>query len=56
MVPPKPEIVDVFRKDGIKFLYPPQKDALEHVFAGRSVVVSVPTVSGKTLIAYMAIP
>ncbi|NPA74732.1 MAG: DEAD/DEAH box helicase [Euryarchaeota archaeon] len=54
-VPLDPEIVDVFRKDGIKFLYPPQKEALDHVFAGRSTVVSVPTASGKTLIAYMAI-
>ncbi len=54
-IPLDPEIVDEFRRDGIRFLYPPQKEALEHVFAGHSVVVSVPTASGKSLIAYMAI-
>ncbi len=54
-VPLDSKIVDEFRRDGIKFLYPPQKDALDNVFSGKSVVVSVPTASGKSLIAYMAI-
>ncbi len=54
-IPLSKEIIERFRSEGVKFLYPPQKEALESVFAGKSTVVSVPTASGKTLIAYMAI-
>jgi len=41
--------------DGIEKLYPPQVDAVEAgVTEGESVVASIPTASGKTLIATMA--
>lgn len=38
---------------GIKDLYPPQKMAWQHLYKKRSLVVSAPTASGKTLIAYI---
>jgi len=36
-------------------LYPPQQDALPIAISGRNLVVSAPTASGKSLIAYLAI-
>ncbi len=44
-----------FREQGIEELYPPQGEAVEAgVAEGESVVASVPTASGKTLIAELA--
>ncbi len=54
-VPLSTDILDVFRKEGIRYLYEYQRDALNHVFKGKSVVVSVPTASGKTMVGYFAI-
>ncbi len=54
-IPLDSEMIDVFREEGIKYLYPPQKDALDEIFRGNSVIVSIPTASGKSLIAYIAI-
>lgn len=49
------ESVEPFLDDGIKSLYPPQEDAVEAGVAdGESVVAAVPTASGKTLIAEIA--
>ncbi len=42
-------------KMGIDRLYEPQEEAINKIFQGKSVVVSMPTASGKTLIAYSAI-
>ena len=43
------------REDGIESLYPPQAEAVEAGVAdGESLVASVPTASGKTLIAQLA--
>ena len=39
----------------IKELYPPQKEAIEFVERGDSVLMSVPTAAGKTLVAYAAL-
>ena len=39
----------------IKELYPPQKDAMEVVEKGDSLLMSVPTAAGKTLVAYAAL-
>ena len=39
----------------IKELYPPQKDAMKVVEKGDSLLMSVPTAAGKTLIAYAAL-
>ena len=46
---------DHLREDGIESLYPPQAAAVEAgVTAGESLVASVPTASGKTLVAQLA--
>ena len=39
----------------IKELYPPQKEAIDFVDKGNSVLMSVPTAAGKTLVAYAAL-
>ncbi len=49
------EYIDVFRSEGIRSLYEYQQEALEHIFRGKSIVVSVPTASGKTILGYLAI-
>ncbi|MFC6728737.1 ATP-dependent DNA helicase [Natronoarchaeum mannanilyticum] len=49
-----PEFVEYLRAEGIEELYPPQAEAVEAgVTAGENVVASVPTASGKTLIAQL---
>ncbi|WP_435177515.1 ATP-dependent DNA helicase [Halorussus sp. AFM4] len=55
-VPDLPDgVVEHFREQGIEELYPPQGEAVEAgVAEGESVVASVPTASGKTLIAELA--
>jgi len=40
---------------GIESLYPPQEEAIPHVMEGRSVLLSVPTAAGKSLVAYAAL-
>ncbi|MFB6104551.1 MAG: ATP-dependent DNA helicase [Halobacteriaceae archaeon] len=48
-------VSDYLREDGIEELYPPQAEAVEAgVLTGESLVASVPTASGKTLIAKLA--
>ena len=54
-IPLKQEIVEILKKHGIKKLYPPQKKAIVHVLAGKNTILSVPTASGKSLIAYIGI-
>lgn len=45
-----PEITKVYQQKGIEKLFSHQAEAIEHILAGRNVVVSTPTASGKTLI------
>ncbi|CAI8210188.1 MAG: putative helicase HelY [Methanobacteriota archaeon] len=42
-------------KWGISELYPPQKEALKPVLKGENTLISIPTASGKSLIAYLGI-
>lgn len=49
-----PRIVRKLKEDGIDKLYPPQAQAAAPVLAGKNVVVAIPTASGKSLVAYMA--
>ncbi|WP_178915757.1 ATP-dependent DNA helicase [Natronomonas gomsonensis] len=50
-----PWFADHLREEGIESLYPPQAEAVEAGVAdGQSLVASVPTASGKTLIAQLA--
>ena len=46
------ELLDYLK---IKDLYPPQKEAVSIVNKGESVLMSVPTAAGKTLVAYAAL-
>ena len=47
-----PELLEYLK---IKDLYPPQKEAIAIVDNGESVLMSVPTAAGKTLVAYAAL-
>ncbi len=50
-----PWFAEHLRTEGIESLYPPQAEAVEAgITEGRSLVASVPTASGKTLIAQLA--
>ncbi len=55
-IPGVPEwLPDYLREDGIEQLYPPQTEAVERgVTEGENLVAAVPTASGKTLIAALA--
>lgn len=48
-------LIEALKQEGIETLYPPQAEALRKgLLEGRNIVVSSPTASGKTLIAFMA--
>lgn len=47
-------IVRKLREDGIEELYPPQAEAALPALGGRNLVLAIPTASGKSLVAYMA--
>ena len=45
-----------FREEwGINNLHPPQAQSMEAIFSDRSALIAIPTASGKSLIAYIAI-
>ncbi len=48
-------ILEIFKKEGLNELYPPQVDAIPKIFEGKNLVVAIPTASGKSLLAYLAI-
>lgn len=50
-----PRIKAAFAQHGIQKLHPPQESAVGPVLSGRNVVVAIPTASGKSLIAYLAL-
>ena len=49
-----PRIVDKLKQDGIEEFYPPQKDAIGPALEGKNLVLAIPTASGKSLVAYLA--
>lgn len=51
----EPAVVDSLRRQGYSDLYPPQEDALPAALKGKSIVLAVPTASGKSLVAYLSI-
>ena len=54
-LPLDPNIINFLKSESYRELYPPQKDAVKAgVLDGKNVLVSVPTASGKTLIAMLA--
>ena len=52
-----PDSVKDFITDkwGISKLHPPQFEAMPSIFKGRNVLLAIPTASGKSLVAYIAI-
>ena len=48
-------IKEIIKEQGIEKLYPPQAEALPHVLKGENVVLAIPTASGKSLVAYIAV-
>jgi len=50
-----PRIVAILKEQGIEELYPPQADAVGPALLGENLVLAIPTASGKSLVAYLAI-
>jgi len=50
-----PRIREILAEQGIAALYPPQEKALPAVLGRRNLVLCIPTASGKSLVAYLAI-
>src|SRR5213080_3901595 len=50
-----PRVVEVLKGQGIEELYPPQVDAIGPALLGENLVLAIPTASGKSLVAYLAI-
>jgi len=48
-------IVEILKRQGIEELYPPQADAIGPALLGENLVLAIPTASGKSLVAYLAI-
>src|SRR3972149_8045699 len=48
-------IVDILQARAIEELSPPQADAVGPALLGESLVLAIPTASGKSLVAYLAI-
>ncbi len=49
-----PRVADLLASQGIESLYPPQEEAWAALKDGDNVLVAIPTASGKSLIAYLA--
>jgi helicase len=54
-IPLNKNIINILRNHEIEKLYPPQEKALPFVIKGENLVLSIPTASGKSLIAYIGI-
>ena len=50
------DLVDLLtNKWGIKELYPPQQKALPAALSGKNIMLTIPTASGKSLVAHLTI-
>ncbi len=48
-------LIDIIEKQDITEFYPPQAEAIGPVLEGKSVVLAIPTASGKSLVAYLGV-
>jgi helicase len=48
------KIKSILQNQGISTLYPPQSEAMKPVFNNENLVLAIPTASGKSLVAYIA--
>lgn len=54
-LPIPPYLAEAYRAQGITGLYPPQEECVRAgIFLGKNLLVAIPTASGKTLVAEMA--
>ncbi|MDD1718606.1 MAG: ATP-dependent DNA helicase [Methanoregulaceae archaeon] len=54
-LPLPPKLQEIYRESGIHELYPPQAECVRAgLFEGKNLLISIPTASGKTLVAEMA--
>ena len=54
-IPIDPKIIEILKEHGISKLYPPQAEAIPYIINNENLVLSIPTASGKSLVAYIAI-
>lgn len=47
-------VLEILQGQGITEFYPPQEDAVSPILEGKSIVLALPTASGKSLVAYLA--
>ncbi|HKW42646.1 MAG TPA: DEAD/DEAH box helicase [Thermoplasmata archaeon] len=48
-------VVEILKGQGIEELYPPQAEGIGPALLGENLVLAIPTASGKSLVAYLAI-
>jgi helicase len=54
-LPIPPHLAEAYRAQGITGLYPPQEECIRAgIFEGKNLLLAIPTASGKTLVAEMA--
>ncbi len=48
-------VIDILKAQGFEAFYPPQAEAMPYALAGENLVLAIPTASGKSLVAYLAV-
>jgi helicase len=49
------EVKQILKAQGLEELYPPQAEAIGPALSGKNMVLALPTASGKSLVAYLAV-
>ena len=48
-------VINILHEQGFETFYPPQAEAIPYALAGENLVLAIPTASGKSLVAYLAV-